>query len=376
MKTKSARSVIIGNIKIGAGAPIALQSMCATKTYEIRETVDQIKLLYEAGAGLIRLAVDNLKDAASLGEIRRRTNNETLHANLSVDLQENYRMAELVAPWVDKLRYNPGHLYHFEPEKPWQEKVRYLVDVAVHNDCALRVGINSGSVDPAKASLFEPGDTTSPMLDSALDHCQFLDSLGFTRYCVSLKDSDPFKVLDVNRQFAQMRPDVPLHLGVTEAGLIPTGIIKTRLALEPLLSEGIGDTLRVSLTVPAAEKNREIEEGRKLLNDVAANRFTPRSAWNPDGLNIISCPSCARVQNSRFVPLAQEIRDALAFAKDRNLTIAVMGCRVNGPGESDHADLGVWCGPTGVNLKRRGELIGQFGYDEIVSVLVKELKSL
>lgn len=353
-----------------------LQSMCATKTYEIGETVDQIKLLYAAGAGLVRLAVDNLKDAASLGEIRRRTNNDTIQANLSIDLQENYRLAELVAPWVDKIRYNPGHLYHFEPEKSWQDKVRYLVDVAKNYDCALRIGVNSGSVDPGKKSQFAPDDTIGPMLDSALDHCNFLDSLGFDRYCVSLKDSDPFKVLEVNRLFAQLRPDIPLHLGVTEAGLIPTGVVKTRLALEPLLSEGIGDTLRVSLTVPAAEKNREIEEGRKLLDDVAAGKFTPQDAWNPKGLNIVSCPSCARVQNSRFVPLAKQIREATEFAKDRNLTIAVMGCRVNGPGESDHADLGVWCGPNGVNLKRRGELLGQFGYDEIISVLVKELESL
>ncbi len=370
------REVKIGTQTIGGNHPILIQSMCAVKTYQVEQVVEQINLLYDAGAGLIRIAVDNPKDAGALQAIRTQTQTDLRQANLSIDLQENYKMAEIVAPWVDKIRYNPGHLYHFETEKPWKDKVRYLVEIAEKNDIALRIGVNSGSVDPAKAQKFAPGDTVSPMLDSALDHAAFLDSLGFTRYCVSLKDSDPFRVLEVNRRFAQQRPDVPLHLGVTEAGLPPMGIIKTRLALEKLLAEGIGATLRVSLTVPAAEKNLEVEAGKQLLLDVAAGKFTPSDAWNPDGLNIISCPSCARVQNGRFVELAQKIREATKSLTAEKLTIAVMGCRVNGPGESDHADLGVWCGPESVNLKRRGTLLGQFSYDEIVDVLLKEIASL
>ena len=369
------REVKIGNVVIGGTNPVMIQSMCAVKTYDVEKVVQQANLLYDAGAGLVRIAVDNPKDAAALPEIRRLTQTDARQVNLSVDLQENYRMAELAAPWVDKLRYNPGHLYHFEPSRPWQEKVQYIADVAQKNDCALRIGVNSGSVDPAKKDKFAPDDMLSPMLDSALEHAQFLDSIGFTRYCVSLKESDPYLTLEANRKFAAARPDVPLHLGVTEAGAPPIGIIKSRLALEKLLAEGIGATLRISLTVPADEKNLEVEAGKQLLEDVKAGRFTPENAWDPNGLNIISCPSCARVQNSRFVDLAEKIRRATAFAAQRKFTIAVMGCRVNGPGESDHADLGVWCGPECVNLKKKGQLVGRFSYDEIVDVIVNELKS-
>jgi len=202
------RAVRIGTITIGAGNPIAVQSMCATHTQDVAATAGQINDLAAAGADVVRVAVDSKKDAEALPEIRRQTT-----ANLVLDLQENYRMAELVAPFVNKLRYNPGHLYHHERQKPWQDKVRYLADVAARNDCAIRVGVNCGSVDPAKAEKYAPEDSISPMIESALDHCAFLDSIGFTRYCVSLKDSDPAKVIDVNRRFATERPDVPLHLG-------------------------------------------------------------------------------------------------------------------------------------------------------------------
>ncbi len=225
------RTVRIGSATIGGGHPIAVQSMCATHTQDIEATVGQVNDLYAAGADVVRIAVDSRKDAEALAEIRERT-----EANLVIDLQENYRMAELVAPHVDKLRYNPGHLYHHEREKPWQDKVRYLAEVAAKNDCAMRVGVNCGSVDPAKAEKYGADDSISPMIESAVDHCAFLDKLGFTRYCVSLKDSDPAKVVEVNRRFAAERPDVPLHLGVTEAGLPPDGVIKTRIAFEQLIS--------------------------------------------------------------------------------------------------------------------------------------------
>ena len=207
--------------------------MTATHTPNIDATVEQIHGLEAAGADVVRIAVDSKKDVEALAEIRRQT-----QANLVVDLQENYRLAELVAPHVDKLRYNPGHLYHHEREKPWQEKVGYLANIAREFDCAMRVGVNCGSVDPAKKEKYDPADSITPMLESAWEHCEFLDSLGFTRYCVSLKDSDPAKVIEVNRRFAEKRPDVPLHLGVTEAGMPPDGIIKTRIAFEQLGQPG------------------------------------------------------------------------------------------------------------------------------------------
>ncbi len=365
------RSVRIGSISIGSEHPIAVQSMTATHTQDIDATVWLVNLLHQAGADVVRIAVDNKKDAEALAEIRRQT-----VANLSVDLQENYRLAELVAPHVDKVRYNPGHLYHHETTKPWQEKVRYLAGIAADNDCAIRVGVNCGSVDPAQKERYAHDDSISPMLDSAWEHCDLLDSLGFTRYCVSLKDSDPRKVIEVNRRFAERRPDVPLHLGVTEAGLPPDGVIKTRIAFEQLIGRGIGDTIRVSLTVPNNRKPEEIEAGRKILSDIAAGRVRSVVDFGLQTLNIIACPSCSRVENEAFIELAQQVKEMTKYASEHQLTIAVMGCRVNGPGETDDADLGLWCGPNFVNLKRGPEELGQFPYDQILPKLKAELDAL
>lgn len=369
-RPRTSRLVRVGTVSIGGGTPIVVQSMCATKTTDIEATLAQVEQLSAAGAGLVRIACDNDREAEALAEIHRRT-----AANLSVDLQENYRLAAVVAPHVSKIRYNPGHLYHHERGRPWQDKVRYLVDIAAAHDCAIRVGVNCGSVDPAKRDAYPADDWLSPMLTSALEHCDLLDSLGFSRYCVSLKDSDPRRVVAVNRRFAAERPDVPLHLGVTEAGMPPEGIRKTRAALETLLSESIGDTIRVSLTVAVSDKHQEVEAGKAILVDVAAGRFSVADSA-PPGLNIISCPSCSRVENEAFIELAQKVRAMAQYAAGYPITIAVMGCRVNGPGETDHADLGLWCGPTTVNLKRGSERMGAFSYEEILGRLRQEIDAL
>jgi (E)-4-hydroxy-3-methylbut-2-enyl-diphosphate synthase len=364
------RSVRIGTVTIGNGHPIAVQSMTATSTQDIDATVWLVNLMHDAGADVVRIAVDSKKDAAAVAEIRRQT-----RANLCIDLQESYRLAEDVAPHVDKVRYNPGHLYHHEKHKPWQEKVAFLAQVAKDHDIALRVGVNCGSVDPALKDRFPADDSISPMLESAWAHCACLDDLGFTRFCVSLKDSDPSKVVEINRRFAERRPDVPIHLGVTEAGLPPDGIIKTRIAFEQLIGRGIGDTVRVSLTVPNPQKGLEISAAREILQDIYAGRV--RSVVNfGSGLNIISCPSCSRVENEAFVELAQQVKAMTAYASQHQLTIAVMGCRVNGPGETDDADLGLWCGPNYVNLKRGPVPLGQFSYEEIIPRLKDELDQL
>lgn len=364
------RSVRIGSVTIGSGHPVAVQSMCATKTADVEATVAQAEQLRAAGASIVRIAVDSAKDAAALPAIRAGTS-----ANLAVDLQESYRLAEKVAPHVDKIRYNPGHLYHHEREKPVQDKVGYLAAVAREHDCAMRVGVNCGSLDPARAESFT-GDSVGAMVASALEHAALLDDLGFHRYCVSLKDSDPRKVIEGNRRFADRRPDVPLHLGVTEAGLPPDGIIKTRVAFEQLLSRGIGDTIRVSLTLPNPRKHEEVEVGHRILTDIAAGRFRSVPELPDDGLNIISCPSCSRVENEQFVELAERVRDMTAYASEHAVTIAVMGCRVNGPGETDDADLGLWCAPAFVNLKRGERQLGTFSYDEILPRLKRELDRL
>ncbi len=364
------RTVPVGSVSLGAAHPVAVQSMCATRTQDVDATVEQAEAIRSAGGALVRVAVDNVRDVEALAEVRRQT-----RANLVVDLQESYRLAASVAPHVDKIRYNPGHLWHHERTKPVRDKVRFLVDVAREHGLAVRIGVNCGSVDPELKARF-PEDDVAAMVESALEHCRLMDDLGFERYLVSLKDSHPRKVIEANRRFAEARPDVPLHLGVTEAGIPPEGVVKTRVAFEQLLSRGIGDTLRVSLTLPNPRKHEEVTVGLQILTDVAAGRFRSVPVFDDDRLNIISCPSCSRVENERFVELAQQVKQMSAYAQEHALTIAVMGCRVNGPGETDDADLGLWCGPTHVNLKRKTATLGAFSYDEILPRLKAELDAL
>jgi len=366
---RSTRAVRVGATQIGGAAPVVVQSMCATKTRDIDATVAQCEQLRAAGAGVVRIAVDNDKDVAAVAEIRRQTT-----ATLSVDLQENYRLAASVAPHVDKIRYNPGHLHHVERQKSVPDKVAWLASVARDHDVAVRIGVNCGSVAPDFLERY-PGDQLEAIVQSALYHCGLMEDLGFDRFVVSLKDSDPDKVLAANRRFAAARPDVPLHLGVTEAGLPPQGIIKTRLAFEKLLAAGLGDTIRASLTLPNERKHEEVEVGFQILDDVRAGRFISVPDFGR-GLNIISCPSCSRVENDAFVQLAEQVRDLTAYANDHRVTIAVMGCRVNGPGETDDADLGLWCGPSTVTLKRKDEKVGSFGYREVLPRLKAELDKL
>lgn len=363
------RAVRVGRVQIGGGASVAVQSMCATKTRDVDATTAQAEQLARAGAAVVRIAVDNDKDVEALEEIRRGTT-----AVLAVDLQENYRLAAKVGPFVDKIRYNPGHLHHVERERSIAAKVAWLVDVARDTDCALRIGVNCGSVAPEFLARY-PGDQLEALVQSALHHCALMEDLGFERFVVSLKDSDPDKVVEANSRFAAARPEVPLHLGVTEAGMPPEGIVKSRLAFEKLLAQGIGDTLRVSLTLPNDRKHEEVEVGHQILADVAAGRFISVPEFGK-GLNIISCPSCSRVENESFVELAAEVREMTRYARDHRITIAVMGCRVNGPGETDDADLGLWCGPSTVTLKRKETKIGSYGYRQVLPRLRAELDRL
>ncbi len=371
IKRNPTRTISVGSVTIGGGNPIVVQSMCTAHTANALETAEQAETLSQAGAGVVRVAVDNNRDAQALEIIR-----DNCNANLAVDLQENYRLAEKVAKHVDKIRYNPGHLYHHERSKPIKDKVNILAEIATHNDCAIRVGVNSGSVDPNKKDQFEKDDNVSPMVASALEHCEILDDIGFTRYCVSLKSSRPDRVIEANKMFAKQRSDVPIHLGVTEAGMPPDGIIKTRIAFEQLFAEGIGDTVRVSLTLPESEKFREVNAAKEIINDFSAGRVRTVVRFDPDKLNIISCPSCSRVENEAFIDLARQVKELTEDIQDESITIAVMGCRVNGPGETDDADLGLWCGPNFVNLKRGEEKVGAYRYNEILPQLRKEIDRL
>jgi len=367
---RKTRTIHIRDLPIGGDAPIAVQSMAATRTRDVEATLRQVHILEAAGADLIRIAVDSKEDVDCLAEIRAQTD-----ALLSVDLQESYRLATRVAPHVDKIRYNPGHLHHHEKTRPVSEKVAFLAETAGAHGCAMRIGVNAGSIAPEYKERFG-SDHIGAIAQCAIDHCEFLDDADFYDYVVSIKDSDPRVVIEANQRFAEARPDVPLHLGVTEAGMPPDGTIKTRIAFEQLLSRGIGDTIRVSLTVPFDDKGQEITEGRAILADIQAGRFRSVPPNFFDGLNIIACPSCSRVENERFIELAQEVKEMTQYAAEHDLTIAVMGCRVNGPGETDDADLGLWCGPTQVNLKRGPEDAGTFTYDEVLTSLRTELDAL
>ncbi len=367
---RNTRQIDIGGIPVGGDAPVVVQSMCATRTMDVDATVAQTHQLARAGAGIVRIALDNEKEVAALKQIRA----QTAGIVISVDLQENYKIADKVAPYVDKIRYNPGHLHHIEKAKTIPQKVRWLVDIAKAHNLAIRIGVNCGSVAPAFMAQY-PDDQLKAIVESAAYHCDLMDEYGFNRFVVSLKDSDPAKVVDANRRFAQRRPDVPIHLGVTEAGLPPDGIIKTRIAFEKLLAQRIGETIRVSLTLPNERKHEEVEVGHRILNDVADGRFISVPDYG-QGMNIISCPSCSRVENERFVELAQQVKDLTTYAAQHKITIAVMGCRVNGPGETDDADLGLWCGPTTVNLKRKAKKLGNFSYDDVLGRLRQELDRL
>jgi (E)-4-hydroxy-3-methylbut-2-enyl-diphosphate synthase len=364
------RKIRIGRVEVGGDAPIVVQSMCATRTRDIDATVAQTHQLARAGAGVVRIALDNEKEVAALKEIR----NQTAGITLSVDLQENYRVADKVAPYVDKIRYNPGHLHHIEKAKSIPQKVEWLVDIARHHDLAIRIGVNCGSVAPAFLQKYQ-NDQLAAIVESTAYHCDLMDELGFDRFVVSLKDSDPAKVVEANQRFAKRRPDVPVHLGVTEAGLPPEGVIKTRLAFEKLLAQQIGDTIRVSLTLPNERKHEEVEVGERIIRDVAAGQFISVPEFGA-GLNIISCPSCSRVENEKFVELAQQVKEVTSYASQHRITIAVMGCRVNGPGETDDADLGLWCGPTTVNLKKKDHKLGNFKYDDVLGRLRVEVDKL
>jgi len=369
IKRRPTWTVKAGDLLIGSEHPISVQSMCATPTRDIEGTLSQIKLLESAGADLIRIAVDSRQDVEALADLRSQTK-----ARLVIDLQESYRLAEKVAPYVEKIRYNPGHLHHHQKKVAVFDKVKYLVDVAGANQCALRIGINFGSLDPEKKQ--EQGDPLEAALCSAEEHIGYMDQLGFKNFLVSLKSSNPNSVMEINREFANRFKDVPLHLGVTEAGMLPMGEIKTRVAFENLIAAGIGDTVRVSLTLPFERKFEEVEVARKILLDISEGRFRSVPRFEQEGLNIISCPSCSRVENLAFVELAQKVRELSDFAAKEDLTIAVMGCRVNGPGETDDADIGLWCAPNHVNLKRKAELVGAFSYEEILPRVEQELKSL
>jgi len=346
---KKTKQITLGPLKIGGDAPVVVQSMCNTDTRDADVTLTQIKQLEQAGCEAVRLAVPDADAARALGKIRRGTN-----VPLIADIHFDHRLAlEAVKQGVDALRINPGNI-------GGKEKTAEVVRMCKDNGIPIRIGVNAGSLEKYLLEKYQH-PTADAIVESASGHIRILEDLKFTDIKVSLKASDVLTTVQAYRLFA-MKYAYPLHIGISEAGTLFSGTIKSSVGLGILLAEGIGDTMRVSLTADPVE---EVHAAYAILK---ALKIRQR------GVNIISCPTCGRTEID-IISLAENVEKRLAQIKEP-ITIAVMGCVVNGPGEAREADIGI-AGGKGVGLLfKRGEIIQKFSEAELEDVLVKEVEAL
>jgi len=310
---RDSRQLTVGGVKVGGGAPVTVQSMTTTKTADIAETVAQIIRLERSGCEIVRVAVPDMQSADAIGEIKKRIN-IPLVADIHFDYKLAIRAAEAGA---DALRINPGNI-------GGADNVRVVADIAASKGIPIRIGVNSGSID--KGILAKHGGVTpEAMSESAMGHIELLNRFDFDDICVSVKSPSVPLTVASNRLIAE-KTDYPIHLGVTEAGTDYMGLVKSSAAIGALLADGIGDTIRVSLT---ALPEREAEAGVAILRALGLRR----------GPELISCPTCGRC-GIDLIPIARETERRL-MAMDRDITVAVMGCAVNGPGEASRADYGI-----------------------------------
>ncbi len=356
---RKTQQVIAGGLAMGDGATITVQSMTKTPTADVDATVAQIHALEEAGCDIIRLAVPDPRAAEALGAIKRQ-----IHIPLVADIHFDHRLAlTAIAQGVDKLRLNPGNI-----QRP--ELIREVVRAAQARGIPIRIGVNNGSIDPAVRARFPftPDGNARALVESALGHIRLLEDLNFTAIVVSLKASDVITTVLAYRLMADERP-YPLHVGVTEAGLPPEGIVKSAVGMGQLLGEGLGDTIRVSLT---ANPVQEVEAGWALLRALDLRE---------GGITLTSCPTCARCDVD-FDPIIHRIKvrldplDHRLRAEGRSLRVAVMGCEVNGPGEARDADVGLASGRHAGLLFRKGELLRRVPEAEMVEALVQEVTAM
>ncbi len=343
---KITRQISLGSVKIGGGAPVAVQSMCNTDTRDVKATLAQIAKLEQAGCEIVRLAVPVEDAAKALGKIKKGT-----LLPLVADIHFSHTLAlEAVKQGVDGLRINPGNI-------GGKDKVRDVVAACKDRNIPIRIGVNAGSLE--KHLLEKYGHPTSEaIVESAFGHIRILEDLDYREIKVSLKASDVMTTVESYRLFSK-RSDYPLHIGISEAGTLFSGTVKSGVGLGILLSEGIGDTMRVSLTADP------VEEVRAAFEILKALKIRQR------GVNLISCPTCGRTEID-IITLAQEVERRLADVKEP-LTVAVMGCVVNGPGEAREADVGI-AGGKGVGLLfKHGEIVKKFDEKELADVLVKEV---
>ncbi|NQT25216.1 flavodoxin-dependent (E)-4-hydroxy-3-methylbut-2-enyl-diphosphate synthase [candidate division KSB1 bacterium] len=347
MKRKNTQAVRVGNVVIGGGAPISVQSMTCTKTEDVAETVAQILRLEDAGCEIVRVAVPSKEAADAVGLIR-----EAIQIPLVADIHFDYKLAlRVIELGVDKVRINPGNI----GSRKRIEKVLYA---AKERGIPIRIGVNSGSLEKDLLKQYG-GVTPAALAESALRHVRICEEFNFEDIVISVKASDVPMMIETNRILAE-KVSYPLHLGVTEAGTPRTGALRSAVGIGALLAEGIGDTIRVSLTGDPVE---EVKAGFEILKSLHLREH---------GVTIISCPTCGRTQTSMFT-LAEEVEKALTNEK-KSLTVAIMGCAVNGPGEAKEADLGVACGKGSALLFRKGKTIRKIREDEIVETLVREVQ--
>lgn len=346
---KQKRVVNIGGVKIGGDNPVAVQSMCNTDTRDVSATVAQIHELENAGCEIIRVAVPDMEAAEAVREIRRQ-----IHIPLVVDIHFDYRLAlECMKNGADKVRINPGNIGD-------KERVRQVVETAKERQIPIRIGVNGGSLE--KNLLKKHGGVTADALvESAMGHVAILDELNFSDIVVSIKISDVPKMLDAYRKFNEIS-DIPLHIGVTESGTLKQGTLKSAVGIGALLSEGIGDTMRVSLTANPVE---EIYAAHDILKVLGMRK---------SGAEIISCPTCGRTRID-LIPIANEV-ERLVRNIDKPIKIAVMGCAVNGPGEAREADIGIAGGKGEGLIFKKGEIVRKVPESEIVNELMKEIEKL
>ena len=344
----SKQKITVGGVQIGGGAPLVIQSMCNTRTQDVTATVKQILELEQAGCEVVRLAIPDMEAAQAVSAIKKQ-----VHVPLVADIHFDYRLAlEALRGGIDKIRINPGNIGD-------KSKVKAVADACRAAGVPIRVGVNSGSVDADLRLKY--GVTPETLCQAALRNLEQLEDCGFYDSCVSLKMSNVFGTIRAYRLMAE-KCDYPLHLGVTEAGNEHFGTLRSAAAFGALLCDGIGDTLRVSLT---ADPVREVRAAKDILK--ALDLHTA-------GARIISCPTCGRTQID-LIGLAERVEQALSGLKSR-LTVAVMGCVVNGPGEAREADIGI-CGGRGEGLIiRKGEVLYKVPEDQLLPRLIGEIEAM
>ena len=336
------KQILVGGVPVGGNAPIPIQSMCNTRTDDVAATVAQIKRLEAAGCEIIRVAVPDMAAARAVGAIR-----EQISIPLVVDIHFDYRLAlEAVAAGADKVRINPGNIGA-------PERVKAVAQACRVRGVPIRIGVNGGSLEKPLLAKYG-GITPEALVESAFGHIELLHRYDFDDICVSFKSSDVRTTMAAYRLMSE-KSDYPLHLGVTETGTLRMGTIKSAIGIGGLLGFGIGDTIRVSLSADPVE---EVSAARDILKALGIRR---------DGPNLISCPTCGRTRID-LIRLAQEVEQRLEHVQ-KPLTVAVMGCVVNGPGEAASADVGI-AGGDGVGLLfRKGEIVKKVPQDQLVDEL-------